>query len=158
MNFELKNNTSTNANEGQAEIQLPPLQDAKEPTSRSAPRVNKRNGKKQTDNKQEWRSSIVDYLLESTTSKRWNNFMITNAKDLTMLFVVVVCFHFTPPRSSPNWQRDIIMQEPYPIPKVCIRLCTFFSCIKTLVRSLNRSDSSSSQSLSFTLGIAIFTR
>jgi hypothetical protein len=33
------------------------LEDAKEPTSRSAPRVNKRNGKKQTYNKQEWRSS-----------------------------------------------------------------------------------------------------
>jgi hypothetical protein len=53
MNFELKSSTSIKANEGQAEIQLPPLEDAKEPTSRSAPRVNKRNGKKQTYNKQE---------------------------------------------------------------------------------------------------------
>jgi len=53
MNSEVKSNTSTDANEGQDEIRLPPLEDAKEPTSRNAPRVNKRNGKKQTYNKQE---------------------------------------------------------------------------------------------------------
>ncbi len=50
------------------------------------------------------------------------------------------------------------MQEPYPIPKVWIRLCTPFACNKTEVRSLNQSGSNSSQFLSFTLGIAIPTR
>jgi hypothetical protein len=98
---------------------------------------------------------LLNYLLESTTSKRRNNFVITNAKDLTTLFVVAMCLHFTPPHSSPNWQRDIRMQEPYPIPKVCIRLCALFACSKTEERSLNQSGSNSSQSLSFTLGIAI---
>jgi hypothetical protein len=100
---------------------------------------------------------LLNYLLESTT-KRWNNFVITNAKDLTTLFIVAICFHFTPPHSSPNWQRDIRMQEPYPIPKVWIRLCTPFACSKTEARSLNQSGSNSSQFLSFTLGIAIPTR
>jgi hypothetical protein len=101
---------------------------------------------------------LLNYLLESTTSKRWNNFVIINAKDLTTLFVVAMCFYFTPPHSSPNWQKDIKMQKPYPIPKVCIGSCTPFACSKTEARSLNQSGSNSSQSLSLTLGTAILTR
>jgi hypothetical protein len=35
---------------------------------------------------------LLNYLLRNTTSKRWNNFMITNAKDLTKLFTSAMCF------------------------------------------------------------------
>jgi hypothetical protein len=46
---------------------------------------------------------LLKYLLESTTSKLKKNFMIINAKDLTKLFVAAMCFHFSPPHSSPNY-------------------------------------------------------
>jgi hypothetical protein len=59
---------------------------------------------------------LLNYLLESTT-KRWNNFVITNAKDLTTLSVVAMCFHFTPPHSSPNWQRTSECKNHIPFPR-----------------------------------------
>jgi hypothetical protein len=50
---------------------------------------------------------------------------ITNVKVLTKMFAIAMHFHFAPPHSSLNWQRDIKMQEP------SIKLCISFACSKT---------------------------
>jgi hypothetical protein len=38
--------------------------------------------------------------------------MITNAKVLIKMFIVAMCFDFSPPHFSFHWQRDIRIKEP----------------------------------------------
>jgi hypothetical protein len=78
------------------------LEDVKKPNSSNAPRLPKEMGKTKLTTSKNEDHPLLNYLSKNTTSKLRNNFTITNAKDLTKLFFAVMCFHFTPPHSSPN--------------------------------------------------------
>jgi phage terminase large subunit-like protein len=78
------------------------LEDVEELDSSSAPRFPKGMGKTKLATSKNENHPLLKYLLKSTTSKLKRNFTITNAKDLTKLFVAAMCFHFAPPHSSSN--------------------------------------------------------
>jgi hypothetical protein len=78
------------------------LEDVEELDSSRAPRLPKEMGKTKPATSKNEDHPPLKYLLENKISKLKKNFTITNAKDLTKLFVVAMCFHFTPPHSSPN--------------------------------------------------------